>query len=335
MEFGTFDQIPCAEDQSPVDRYADVIAQARLADQLGFDSVWLAELHFNPRFSVMPAPLVLGGAIAQATSNIRIAAAVHLLPLHYPVRIAEEIATLDVLSGGRAIFGTGRGAQLRQYMGYGVDIAEGRERFLEGLEVVIKAWTDEEISHRGKYFEVEGVQVVPKPCQQPHPPIYIAANSPDTFGMVGELGHSILVAPIVSTLEGAQAGLAEYRSQLGRNGHDKSKSRVNVNLLVHVTEQEGQSRVNYTTSVDNYLEVIRRNRSRVIARTQQLTTELAFDHYGIMGTPEQCIERLQHFQEFFQPDEIMCWFNPGGLVPREEVARSMELFAREVMPHFQ
>ena len=119
MEFGIFDQVPCAEDQSPQARYADVVSQAQLADKLGYDSVWLAELHFNPRFSVMPAPLVLGGAIAQTTTRIRIGAAVHLLPLHYPVRIAEEIATLDVLSQGRAIFGTGRGAQPRQYAGYG------------------------------------------------------------------------------------------------------------------------------------------------------------------------------------------------------------------------
>ena len=109
MEFGIFYQLPCADDQSPAERYADTISQAQLADQLGFDSVWLAEVHFNPRFSVLPAPLLLGSAIAQTTKQLKIATAVNLMPLHHPVRLAEEFATLDVISRGRAILGTGRG----------------------------------------------------------------------------------------------------------------------------------------------------------------------------------------------------------------------------------
>ena len=117
MKFGIFDQLPCSEEQIPSQRYRDVVSQAKLADELGFDQVWLAELHFNPRFSMMPAPLLVASAIAQATKNIRIGTAVNLLPLHQPIRLAEEIATLDQLSEGRAIFGIGRGALPRQYQG--------------------------------------------------------------------------------------------------------------------------------------------------------------------------------------------------------------------------
>ena len=95
MKFGVFYQMPCAAHQSPAARYRDTIAQCRLADELGFDSAWLAELHFNPRFSVMPAPLMVASAIAQTTSRIRIGTAVHLMPLHHPIRLAEEAATLD------------------------------------------------------------------------------------------------------------------------------------------------------------------------------------------------------------------------------------------------
>ena len=128
MIFGIFDQLPCSDEQIPSQRYKDVISQAQLADELGFDQVWLAELHFNPRFSMMPAPLMLGSAIAQITKDIRIGTAVNLLPLHQPIRLAEEVATLDQLSEGRAIFGIGRGAQPRQYQGYGIHMDEGRVR---------------------------------------------------------------------------------------------------------------------------------------------------------------------------------------------------------------
>ena len=121
MEFGVFYQLPCGVDQSPQLRYQDTIAQAILADELGFDQVWLAELHFNPRFSVMPAPLLLASAIAQATKRIKIGTAVNLVPLHQPIRLAEEVATLDLLSQGRARFGIVRGSHPRQYAWDGGD----------------------------------------------------------------------------------------------------------------------------------------------------------------------------------------------------------------------
>ena len=188
MKFGVFYQLPCAEDQSPAKRYQDTIAQVQLADQLGFDAAWLAELHFNSRFSVMPAPMVIGAAMAQTTSRIRIGTAVHLVPLHQPIRLAEEAAALDVLSNGRSIFGIGRGAIPSHFQGYAVDYEEARERFTEGLEMVLGLWANDEYSYQGKYHQVEGINLAPKPVQKPHPPVYIASNSPDTFNLVGQLG---------------------------------------------------------------------------------------------------------------------------------------------------
>jgi alkanesulfonate monooxygenase SsuD/methylene tetrahydromethanopterin reductase-like flavin-dependent oxidoreductase (luciferase family) len=110
VEFGLFDQLPCTPPQMPASRYADIIAQCQLADKLGLDTLWLAEYHFSPRFSVMPAPLLIASAIAQTIERIKIGTAVNLVPLHQPVRLAEEVATLDILSQGRAIFGIGRGS---------------------------------------------------------------------------------------------------------------------------------------------------------------------------------------------------------------------------------
>lgn len=337
MEFGIFYQLPCADDQNPADRYADTISQAQLADELGFDTVWLAEVHFNPRFSVLPAPLLLGSAIAQTTKRLKIATAVNLMPLHHPVRLAEEFATLDVISHGRAVLGTGRGAMLRQYAGYGIDVDEGRERFLEGLDLVLKAWTSDELNHDGKYYQVSGVRVVPKPYQQPHPPVYIASNSEDTFPMVGELGQNILIAPIVVSLEGAESGLKEYRSQLKQHGHDPRTRKVNVNVLVHATMNEGGSSTQrFETSVRNYLSILEGNRSRVITgRVRNRSYEHVSTELSAIGSPERIIDKLESIKELLGADEFMCWFATGGLIPNEDVHASMRLFAEEVIPHFK
>ena len=337
MEFGIFDQLPCADYQSPAKRYADIISQGQYADELGFDTVWLAEVHFNPRFSVLPAPLLPGSAIAQTTKRVKIATAVNLMPLHHPVRLAEEFATLDVISQGRAILGTGRGAMLQQYAGYGVDVDEGRERFLEGLDLVLKAWTEEELNYEGKYYQVAGVRVVPKPYQQPHPPVYIASNSVDTFPMVGELGENILIAPIVVTLAGATSGLKEYRKQLKAHGHDPEEKKVNVNVLVHATRNERDSSTQaFEGSVRNYLSILEGNRSRVITgRTRDLSYEHVSTELSAIGSPERIIDKLESVKELLGANEFMCWFAAGGLMPNEDVQASMRLFAEEVIPHFK
>ena len=337
MEFGIFYQLPCADDQTPAARYFDTISQAQLADELGFDTVWLAEVHFNPRFSVLPAPLLLGSAIAQATRKLKIATAVNLMPLHHPVRLAEEFATLDVISEGRAILGTGRGAMLRQYAGYGIDVEEGRERFLEGLDLVLKAWTSDVLSYQGKYYQVEGVSVVPKPYQKPHPPVYIASNSDDTFSMVGELGQNILIAPLVVSLEGAKAGLKEYHTKLKENGHDPAGTKVNINVLVHVTQDEGgSSSQGYEASLRNYLGILQGNRSRVLTRrVRDLSYEHVSQEYAALGSPERVVDKLQSLKDMLGADEFMCWFATGGLISNEDVHASMRLFAEKVMPHFK
>jgi len=332
MKFGIFDQLPCSEEQIPSQRYRDVVSQAKLADELGFDQVWLAELHFNPRFSMMPAPLLVASAIAQATKDIRIGTAVNLLPLHQPIRLAEEIATLDQLSEGRAIFGIGRGAQPRQYQGYGIDIDEGRGRFLEALSLIIHAWSHEEAHFNGLFYNVDEVNVVPKPYQLPNPPIYIAANSADTFGMVGELGHNLLVAPLVVSREGVLSGLEAFKSAAGLHSFNTN---INVNIPVYVTEDDSKIKNGYQFTVNNYLTTLQQNRSNAASRAANLDYETVYDDYAAIGTPEQVVSKLRFFQQLFAPQEFMGWFNIGGMLPNDEVANSMKLFAEKVIPQFK
>ena len=335
MEFGVFYQLPCAEEQSPAARYADTLAQAQLADELGFDSVWLAELHFNPKFSIMSAPLLVASAIAQSTSRIKVGTAVNLVPLHHPIRLAEETATLDILSQGRAIFGIGRGSNPRQFEGYGVDVVEGRQRFQEALDFILKAWTNDELTFQGQYYQAQELRVMPKPEQKPHPPVYIASNSPDTFGLVGSMGHNILVAPLVVSIQGALTGLEVYRETLAEHGYDPAQAKINVNVPVYVTEDRKLARATLEPSFTNYLGLIGSSRLRASRGLASLTYDAVFEEFSAIGDPDQCVAKLRSFQDMYQPQEFMCWFNPGGLLPHEEVEKSMRLFANEVMPHFK
>jgi len=332
MKFGIFDQLPCSEEQIPSQRYRDVVSQAKLADELGFDQVWLAELHFNPLFSIMPAPLMVASAIAQTTKNILIGTAVNLVPLHQPIRLAEEVATLDQLSEGRAIFGIGRGAQPRQYQGYGIDIDEGRGRFLEALTLIKHAWGHGEAHFDGHYYNVDKVNVVPKPYQLPNPPIYIAANSADTFGMVGELGHNLLVAPLVVSREGALSGLKAFKSAMDVHNFNTN---INVNIPIYVTEDDTKRKTGYQFTVNNYLATLQQNRSNAASRAANLDYRTVYDDYAAIGTPEQVVSKLRFFQRLFDPQEFMGWFNIGGMLPHEEVANSMKLFAEKVIPQFK
>src|ERR1700722_11730128 len=162
MQFDIFYQLPAAAHQNVAKRYREMIEEAVEADRLGFGTVWLAEIHFMPKFCVLPAPLMLLAANAERTKNIRLGQAVNLLPLHHPARLAEEAATLDVFSNGRLAFGAGRGGFPINYHGFGVDIHESREIFTEMLEFVKQAWTQDKLTFHGRYFDVENLPVTPK-----------------------------------------------------------------------------------------------------------------------------------------------------------------------------
>jgi alkanesulfonate monooxygenase SsuD/methylene tetrahydromethanopterin reductase-like flavin-dependent oxidoreductase (luciferase family) len=152
-------------------------------------------------------------AAAQRTTRIRLGTAVTLLPLHSPIKIAEEAATADILSDGRLEFGVGRGVAY-QYPGYGVPLEESRERFEEALDFILQAWTNELFSFEGKHFRARDLSVVPRPVQSPHPPVRIAANSPDTFPFSGRRKLPIFASPLINPPDKLKAGLAIYRDTL-------------------------------------------------------------------------------------------------------------------------
>src|SRR5271166_1922658 len=237
MRFGFFDQLPCADGFSEHQRYRDFIAQIELGDALGFDTAWLGEIHFNRAFSILADPLMVLAAAAQRTSRIRLGTAVTLLPLHNPIKIAEQAATADILSDGRLEFGVGRGVAY-QYRGYGIPQEESRERFEEALDFILQAWTNETISFEGKYFRARDLSLVPKPVQSPHPPVRIAANSPDTFPFAGSRKLPIFASPLINPPDKLKGGLAVYRAALTAD----TPGDVALAFPVHIAASRAQAR---------------------------------------------------------------------------------------------
>ena len=192
MEFGIFSAFNVREASTEHKAFEEWLRLAEVADCLDIDCFWLAEFHFRAH-TPLSAPLVVGSALASRTKRIKVGLGVQLLPLGNPLRLAEECATLDHLSGGRLVYGIGRSSFVDGYRGYGINYDESRPRFFEALEVMRRAWGDGPFSFAGEYYRFDNVNVVPKPFQKPHPPIRIACESKASFAMMGTLGFPILI----------------------------------------------------------------------------------------------------------------------------------------------
>lgn len=174
--------------------FARALQRIEIMDRTGYDAVWLAEHHFSS-FSVCPSAHMVGTLAAARTTRLRIGTGVSLAPFYHPLRLAEEVALLDVLSGGRVNWGAGRGFARVEFENFGVPPEESTSRFRETVEVVLHAWSEERLSFVGQHFRFDGVEVLPKPMQLPHPPVWMAATSESSIDWAAGRGFSILMDP--------------------------------------------------------------------------------------------------------------------------------------------
>jgi alkanesulfonate monooxygenase SsuD/methylene tetrahydromethanopterin reductase-like flavin-dependent oxidoreductase (luciferase family) len=346
MRFGLFYQASEADGQTHAERYAEMFDLITLGDTLGFDVAWLAELHFGGAFSLLANPLMMVPVIAQRTRRIRIGTAVTLLPLHHPLSCAEQAATADVLSGGRLDFGVGRGSIPSQFHGFQVPVAENRARFDEALEIIRRAWTEERFSYRGAFYQVENVSVVPRPVQRPHPPIRVAVHSAESFAHIGDLGLAIYSGTTTTPLPQLREYTALYRAHLAAAGHAWQDDQMALMLPVHVSATPAVARDAMRAGVLKYyrnLETIFSQlpesygdhlpRLKIIRETlANLPYEKFCRDQGVFGDAAEVVDRLQAAQDEFGLSQIICWFDQGSKLPRDEVERTMRRFADEVMP---
>ena len=342
MEFGWYVEFHRqVEQQSDTDAFAQGLQQVRDAERFGLDAIWLAEIHQQAARSVLSAPMTVAAAIATATSRIKIGTAVQVLPLTHPLRLAEETATVDQISRGRLLMGIGRSGNPRAYAAYGVPYSESRERFYETLDVLKLAWTEPTFSFHGKYHHFEGARAVPRPYQQPHPPIRIAGASEDTFPTLGKLGYPLFVAVRSGSLGGLAPDLRAYRAAYKEAGHPGT-GQVYLRLSMHVadtdrqamSEAESSTMAGYKKLVDQLEGSPNARRRAELADVLSLTYDAVLRDKVVVGGPERVADRLLQLQEELGINGILAELNFGARIPPEMMMRSLRLLCERVKLKF-
>ena len=319
------------------------------AESLGFDSVWPAEHHFT-EYGYCASPQVSLAAVAARTKRIRLGTGVVVLPFHNPIRVAEDFAFLDLMSDGRVDLGVGRGYQPTEYRGFGIGEKQAisREIFDEGIELIRRCWTEERVTFRGKHYQADDLMVRPKPLQKPHPPIYMACLSPDTFKLAGKHGFDVLMSGAFGlSPEGAKQGIADYRSARKAAGLDPKAGKVALLLKVYVGDTMDGAFKDYSGPVTWYYRTVAKYlappsgeaaiksyemyaKSRHTAETSKFE-ELAASPLMVCGDVDFAVEKLSRVTKEYGFDELLCWTRIGGL-ENPKVLRSMELMSGRVMP---
>jgi natural product biosynthesis luciferase-like monooxygenase protein len=332
--------------QTHAEVYADALAECRLAEALGFDTIWLAEHHFS-EYGIMPSLAVFAAALARETHRARLGTSVVVAPFIHPLRIAEEWAMVDILSGGRLEFGIGRGYQPREFRGLGVSMERTRERFDECVAIVKQAWTQERVAFQGEFYSVPDVAVFPRPLQRPHPPLWTAAVSPDTYPRAARQGFKIVTAPSFTPWDVLRKNFDTYRTAWREAHGTDAGAEIAMNKIIHVAESSKQAREDVVEPIrwffqtqagliadaegvppDQY-KFYRRVRENLLA----LSDEKAVDQAAIVGDPEEVADKIRAHHEALGVTFFMGSFSRGG-IPHAKVVQSMRLFGEKVMPRF-
>jgi flavin-dependent trigonelline monooxygenase, oxygenase component len=325
--------------------YEEMLEQAVLAEQLGYDGIWLAEQNLVS-FLAAPDPLQLAAMIAQRTERIRIGVAVFVLPFHHPLRLAGAIAQIDQLSGGRFDVAVGRGAsayQMRQFQAE-LEQDDSRERFAEHLHIMVDQWTAEDgLSHDGRFFSYPNATVLPPPMQLPHPPLWIAALSPPSMEWAVKLGFDsdFIFSPFREPFSHVEDVYGGFLRAMAEQGRPRSGARFGVNRMTYVGEPEDTHDVlRYVLMNNRVVDQQLANVERVSGGDYAVEHPVKKDEFGLeemhaniaFGGVEEVREKLARYEEL-GIDMFSAWHNVGQT--HEQVVRSMELFAREIMPGFR
>ncbi len=325
--------------QSDAEAFAQGLQQVVDAESWGLDAVWLAEIHQQSARSVLTAPLTVLSALASRTTRLKLGTGVQVLPLAHPLRLAEETATVDQISQGRLLLGIGRSGNPRAYAAYGVPYSESRERFYETLEVLKRAWTQDVFSFNGKFHHFNEARAVPRPFQQPHPPIRIAGASEDTFPVLGALGYPLFVAVRSGTLSGLAPDLIAYRQAYKDAGHPGT-GEVHLRLSLHIADTDAQARAEAEASITHgYRALVSQlegspnaRRRAELEEVRALTYDDILRDKVIVGSPEHAAARLRQLRDELGIDGILAELNFGARIPAPMMMRSLQLLCQEVRP---
>jgi natural product biosynthesis luciferase-like monooxygenase protein len=330
------------------ERFRVIVDQIVFAETIGFESVWLAEHHFHSFAGFFSSPPVIGAAIAERTTRMRIGTAVLLLPYHNPLRVAEDYATLDCLSNGRVEFGVGHGFVKWEALTFGIALDELRDRFKENLDVVLTAWRDPPLHHKGRFHEFKSVEVYPRPLQVPHPAVWMAATtSVESFELSGRLGFHMMLIPFLNDVEELRGKMQAYFGARRAAGYDASAARVLGVYHAYVGESAAEARAAATPGLAEYHSAASqahaltqgiadpesyRSHERHRAQMKRLTfDDLVEQSRVLVGCAAEVREKVEYVRERLYLTDLAGNFALGGLSDAQ-VRASMSRFMAQVAP---
>jgi probable F420-dependent oxidoreductase len=327
------------------------IRVADLLEELGFDGVWVSEHHFRD-YGTVPSIFTMLGYLAARTEKLRLGTGVVVLPLHNPLHVAEQAAQLDLLSGGRVDLGLGRGYQSVEFEGFGMDLAEARDRFDEGLDLITGMWTRDPFQFEGRYYRTGEASLTPKPLQTPHPPIYVAAVSPETVERYARRGLPILADP-AAPFKKVHGAADNWHRIAEQAGHDTSATDLVVSRAVWLAptvEQAKADQAHFEASFDRS-RIFNEKSAPIDSKTGkvakgfefwegrylkggQVGNDFRWEQLEVIGDPKRVIGQIAMLQEFGF-NHLMCDFGSTRHIPFEDLAKAITFFAKEVIPAFR
>jgi alkanesulfonate monooxygenase SsuD/methylene tetrahydromethanopterin reductase-like flavin-dependent oxidoreductase (luciferase family) len=348
MRFGLYAEMQTPRHKPHAELYRELMGQMEHADQAGFDVYSIIEHHFFQEFSTSANPLALICAVAQKTRRLRFRVALHTLPLANPMRLAGEIAAADIITGGRLETGLGRG-HAWLFERSGVDLAESRGRFDEAVEILLRAWTEENFSHQGRYYRFQDLTVVPRPLQQPHPPLYTGGTSLTTYELAGARGWGMFLPPLLP-FHVMEPSINAYLTAARKFGHAPNIVYIRPVYLGDDPRQIEQEVKPYLLAflacnaspvkgLPPREELIAKGYGFYASGALEALTRLTYQdileqEIAFVGTPEQVIGQIRRLREQAPIAELAIVTNFGGL-ENWKVIKTQELFARHVMPAFR
>jgi len=340
MRLGIATSIPWLPGKSQEQCFLEALEEVEAAESLGFDAVWFTEHHFalHGLNSGLTAWLA---AVAMRTKRVRIGSTVFVLPFWNPVRLAEDAAMVDILSGGRLEFGVGTGYRLDEFKGFNVSPEVSREMGRECFDVILKLWTGKPVTFRGKHYDLNEVAIRPLPKQQPHPPIWWPGQSPETLEFIARGGYNWMSASTLANV----ATIVERRQRLAELLQGYSRSIDEIGIYIHVpTYVANASYQEIRRATEPGIQWFRKSAMWYTAGPTPgggtiyhpggpeapFDFERFYQQDSFFGDPETCFRKIERLWQVLRPTDLVFLFRMGE--SRAELFKSMELFAREVMP---
>ncbi|HIN37942.1 MAG TPA: LLM class flavin-dependent oxidoreductase [Dehalococcoidia bacterium] len=326
--------------------YGEVLEQARYAEELGFDSLWIAE-HHSSRYGIFPSLMPILSHIAAQTKTIRLGAGVSVLPFHNPIRLAEETAMVDLLSNGRLNLGVGRGSADYEYGNFKIDFDSRDDRFREVLDIILGLWTTEDFTYHGRYYQVDGITIAPRPLQKPHPPVHVAVSRTAASIDIAVARDMPVLTTYFTPVDDTLALMRLYSERCDAAGKVSQMAEMPFFRFIYLSEDEKaaneipEKAITWVRDLSAYRRTITKGdeihidldqwRKESGEESRSYQSELANNYFC---TPDQCSDRIAELQS----QHGISYFGANfafGSMEHAKVMASMKLFAQEVMPKFR